>query len=201
MFTNKLMMFILAHMFEGVKLAAILVAAFLAGSLAELSSVANNYPGTTAALAGGTVALLVKFVDKWLEGRNKTVKTADKVLELEHADKKALREEHQKLMAEKEAWWKTQNDRLKAEKFEIETRYRLNSKESREINHGAINELMRLHNLILGLQRMLVLNNLDVPEVAMIDLTKFMLPAWEQEREENDNTSQRQEVVDSTTEP
>lgn len=194
-------MFILAHMFEGVKLAAILVAAFLAGSLAELSSVANNYPGTTAALAGGTVALLVKFVDKWLEGRNKTVKTADKVLELEHADKKALREEHQKLMAEKEAWWKTQNDRLKAEKFEIETRYRLNSKESREINHGAINELMRLHNLILGLQRMLVLNNLDVPEVAMIDLTKFMLPAWEQEREENDNTSQRQEVVDSTTEP
>lgn len=184
---SKLMIFIFAHMYEGIKLGFICLLAFSATGLAGLVETANAHPAITSVLAGGFIALSVRFVDKWLEGRNKTIKTADKVLELEQAEKKALREEHAKLMGEKESWWKSQLDRERADHFAVKQRYELNTKESREINHKAINELMRLQNIILGMQRSMVMAGMEVPEAAHIDLTRFMLPTWEQQRDEQDD--------------
>jgi hypothetical protein len=189
---HKLMIFILAHIFEGIRLCTVIVLAFLAGELVEITDTANKNPALTSILAGIIIALGVRFVEKWLEGRNKTIKTADKVLELEHEDKKELRTQHAKLMAEKEAWWIKQNDRLKADLFEVRTRSRADRLEADQINHSAINELMRLQNIILGMQRSLVMNHIEVPEVAHLDLTKFMLPAWELERDEQDEHQERQ---------
>ncbi len=190
---HKMMMYIFAHTFEGIKLATVLVVAFFSGEATSLIDTAGKYPAFTSALAGIIVALGVRYIDKWLEGRNKTVQTADKVLELEHADKKELREEHGKLMAEKEAWWKLQNDRLKVEAFQERQGRREERVVAQGINHSAINELMRLQNIILGMQRTMVINNLTVPEVAHIDLTKFFLPVWEEERDENTNTDRTEE--------
>ena len=180
------MVFVLTYMYEGVKLGFICVLALFAGGLTELAEAANAHPAITSVLAGGFVALAVRFVDKWLEGRNKTIKTADKVLELEQQEKKELRDEHTKLMAAKEAWWNQQADRLKVEMFAIRQQRRAERTEASEINHKAINELMRLQNIILGMQRSMVMAGLTVPEAAQIDLTKFMLPVWESERDEDE---------------
>lgn len=187
------MLFLFSHMFEVVKLATVLVVAFIAGEVTELVDTATKYPAITSALAGVIVALGVRFVDKWLEGRNKTITTADKVLELEHADKKELREAHERLITEKESWWKLQTDRAKAEAFQERQGRREERVVAQAINHSAINELMRLQNIILGMQRTLVINHLEIPEVAHIDLTKFFLPAWEEERDDNTDTNTTKE--------
>lgn len=186
---NKLMMFLLSHMYEGIKVGFICVLAFFAGGLTEIVDTANAHPAITSVLAGGFIAVGVRFVDKWLEGRNKNIKTADKVLELEHAEKKELREAHAKLIAEKEAWWKLQLDRVNADLFSVRQKARTERMEASQINHKAINELMRLQNLILGMQRTLVMNNLDVPKEAYIDLTRFMLPVWEDEKDDQHETA------------
>lgn len=183
---HKMILFLFTHIIEAGKLLGILVLAFFAGEATEALDTINKYPGLTSALVGITIALGVRFIDKWIEGRNKTVKTADKVLELEHADKKELRDAHNLLMKEKETWWKLQKDRVEAELFEVRQHARADRVTAQQTNHAAINELMRLQNIVLGMQRIMVLNHLEIPEVAHIDLTKFMLPAWEDERDEQD---------------
>ncbi len=160
---------------------AIVVLAFLAGEGADLITTATDHPAITAVLAGAVSALAVKYVDKWLEGRNKTIKTADEVLKVEAARQERLEKQQQELLDEKEAWYKLQNDRAKADHFEKETRYREQIKEASQINHKAINQIMAQQNIILGMQRTLILNGLDIPEISMLELTKFMLPVWENE--------------------
>jgi uncharacterized membrane protein YhiD involved in acid resistance len=182
------MILILAHTFEVVRLTTICLVAIVLTTLADLTEIASLHPALTATLAGVLTAYGVKYIEKWADGRNKSIKTADKVLELEHADKKELREQHAKLMAEKEAWWKLQNDRTLAEKQDIEQHARLHRREARETNRAAVNELMRLHNIILTQQRTLVMNGLPVPEMKDINLTQFMLPTWESEDEDEHTT-------------
>ena len=171
---------------HGSKLSVPLLA-LLFGEGVSVIDTANKNPAIASIIAGVLAAVIVKYVDKWLEGRNKTIKTGDKILELEHADKKELREKQEKLMAEKEAWYKSQLDRTNAEKFEANTRYRTNLKEAREINHAAINQIMSQQNIILGMQRTMLLKGLEIPEVSILELTKFMLPMWEQELEGEKN--------------
>lgn len=147
----------------------------------------NNHPAIIAALIGGLVALFVKFIDKWLDGRNKTIKTADKVLEIETAEKEKLKTEQKELMKEQQAWWKLQNDRLKAEHFEESNNYKVYLREAREINHSAINQIMAQQNIILGMQREMILQGMNVPEVSMLELSRFMLPVWKGEKEKEDD--------------
>ncbi len=171
----------------------------------------NAHPAVASAIVAGLVAFAVKFIDKWLDGRNKTINTADEVLKLEQADKqkqleaereerKTLKEEQRKLLEEKENWWKAVNDRLKAEHFDFKQYHRQRMTESREVNHAAVNELMRMQNIILGMQREMILAGLPVPAVTEIQLTRFMIPIWEREKEEHEHENdinQHEDVADS----
>jgi hypothetical protein len=180
---------------------AIVVLAFLAGEGAAIIDTMTDHPAITSVLAGALAAISVKYVDKWLEGRNKTIKTADEVLKIEAAKQERLEKQQQDLLDEKEAWYKLQADRAKAEHFEKETRYREQIKEASQINHKAINQIMAQQNLILGMQRILILNGLDIPEVTIIELTKFMLPVWENEAESKGDTDGQKQHITVDTEP
>jgi hypothetical protein len=165
----------------------------LAAGTGEALSIVDEHPAIISVLAGTIAALAIKYVDKWLEGRNKTIKTADEVLKIEDAKAERLEKQAAELLAEKEAWYKTQNDRIKAEYFEKEQRwlereehFRRFSTEAMEINHSANSELMKQQRIILGLQREMILKGLTVPDVTILEITKYMLPAWELEKEENE---------------
>lgn len=166
--------------FATIKLAGIALASAIAGETVAVVDSANKYPAATATVAGVGAAVLIKLIDVWYdnkknlrEAKHKEHATADKVLELEQQEKRDLREGFRKLYAEKEQWWQRQNDRLKADAFE-----------ARQRNHLAVNEIMRLHTLLLGMQRTMILNNLTVPEITFIEMSKLMLPVWEDERDE-----------------
>lgn len=200
---------LLLHYKDMVQILGITVFGFLLQAVGAMEFF-NTHPAVASAMVAGAVAFAVKFIDKWLDGRNKTITTADKVLELEKADKqkqleteredrRILKEEQAKLLAEKETWWKAVNDRIKAEHFETKQHYRVMMRESREINHAAVNELMRMQNIILGMQRTMILAGLEVPEVSEIQLTKYMIPVWEQEKEDNEH--EQHKTMDTTEQP
>ncbi len=154
---NKMLILLIPHLYEAGKLLVIAVlAAAFATSLDILEGV-GEHPAITSILAGGTVALAIKFIDKYLDGRNKGVKTADKVLELEQQERKELRASHLLLMEEQKTWWHGQNTRLRAEIFDIWTRARRDRIRAEKTNHAAINEIMRLQHLVLGMQRTLII--------------------------------------------
>lgn len=163
--------------FTGIKTIGIALAALLAGEATSLVEGASNHPALVSGLVGGGVAVAIKLVDVWYENKKnqreaklKETATADKVLEIEQQDKAEMRAEQQRIMREKELWWKQQNDRLKAVNYETGNR-----------NHLAVNEIMRLHDIILGMQGAMIKAGLEVPEITFVPLTKVMMPVWEEE--------------------
>lgn len=175
-------LFVLQHI-EGAKIIMIIALAWLAGEAAD--AVSHN-PAITGGIIGGAVALAIKLVDVWYENRKnqresqqKEHATADKVLELEQADKQLLRDEFKRLSQEKEIFYKSQLDRLRAEIFEVRT-----------ANHLSVNEVMRLYHLILGLQEKLIKAGLEVPEITFVPLTKFLIANVDDDTAEHDRAKE-----------
>jgi hypothetical protein len=166
----SLLSFVWNHI-ETMKVLGIIIAAWLAGEAAGAIDAATQHPAIISALVGGSIAIAIKLIDVWYEskkskreGHLKEIATADKVLELEQADKQRLREEMRALSQEKELFYRQQIDRIKVELFDTRTS-----------NHQAVNEVMRLYHIIIGLQRTMIENKLQVPEITFVPLTKFLI--------------------------
>lgn len=164
--------FVLAHI-EAMKIIVIVVAAWFAG---EAAGLADAHPAIISGLVGGLIAVSIKLIDVWFENKKnkresqqKEHATADKVLELEQVDKQRLRDEMRALAAEKELFYKQQIDRVKVELFDV-----------RASNHQAVNEVMRLYHIIIGLQRTMIENKLEVPEITFVPLTKFLIQSTDE---------------------
>jgi hypothetical protein len=93
------------------------------------------------------------------------------VLEIETQEKTRLREEMHKLAEEKELFYKRQIDSVKTELFELRAR-----------NHLSVNEVMRLYNIILGLQRQMAAAHLPIEEIAFVPLTQLVISTVENEQ-------------------
>lgn len=136
-----------------IKAFAIMVASALVGAALWLLQGATGSGSATrtiitSLLSGGGVALLIKLIDVMLarqrerkEGRKEKIASADRVLEIENEEKEQIRVEARRLRREAQ---QISNEKLlfsKAQEFEARARA-----------HRFGGEVMRLQNIIIGLQ-------------------------------------------------
>lgn len=139
-----------------IKFAAIFV---IAGTLGEISVLMFQRiltePVTVSALVGLVVALGTKIAEIWWTNRKEKRESIKDVLGIETEEKKQLRIEMNKLRAEEKQFANEQLVISKAETFEARMRA-----------HRTANEVMRLQNIILGLQHKIAEHGLEIPEIS-----------------------------------
>jgi hypothetical protein len=185
MIAANLYHFIISHA-TAAKVGVVMVVAALAGEADAVINGANAHPALISGLVGGIVALLIKLIDKQIETRKRTVASADKVLEIETAEKREIREEARRLRREAQQLGDEKLLLSKAETFEARARaHRLGS------------EVMRLQNIVLGLQNTMAGAQppIPIPQITFTEYSVLMFGTDEQQKELQEQISRLQEQM------
>lgn len=176
------------HNATAIKLAVVMLVAAIAGEFDALANGANSHPALISGLVGGVVALLIKLIDKQIEIRKRTTASADKVLEIETAEKKEIRDEARRLRKEAQQLADEKLLLSKAETFEARARaHRLGS------------EVMKLQNIVLGLQNTMAAHQVPIPEITFTEYSVLMFGTDEQQKELTDQINRLHEQMTRDT--
>jgi hypothetical protein len=171
----------ISHHAGQAKTVFIVCMAYAAGDAATLVDEGSKHPALISAMVGGSIALLIKLVDVWYdnrknqrEARQKSVASADKVLEIETQEKRELRISMNRLRSQERLFWQEQTLNAKAESFEARSRA-----------HRFGGEVMRLQSIILGLQNVMAGADppLAIPTITLTEYSVLMYGTPEQQAE------------------